>query len=418
MITFNNTKIFTDNIDQTALAQLHELDKTGVFAGLHIRIMPDCHAGAGCVIGFTAPVDDKIIPNLVGVDIGCGMLCVNLGKIDIDYKLLDEVIRDCIPSGRNVSTFDIRAHGLIDHLLCKDHLTNKEWLECSLGTLGGGNHFIEVDEGQHGEKYLVIHSGSRNLGKQVADYYQDLAVKEYRSTSATEIIAELKAQGREKEIADALNALKAEKPKLPRDLCYLQGKSKHEYLTDMQICTNFADLNRETIAKRIIRNYAAKWYDNGKNPQAIEWGESFLHRRNGWEFDWKKVAFTTRHNYISLDGYIRKGAISANIGEKVLIPLNMRDGCIIGVGKGNPDWNYSAPHGAGRIMSRSEAKKNIKEEDFRKTMNGIYSTTVNADTLDEAPFAYKPSDEIIELVSDTVYIEQVIKPVYNYKAAE
>lgn len=418
MIQFNNTKIFTDNIDQPALAQLHELDKTGVFTESQIRIMPDCHAGAGCVIGFTAPVKDKIIPNLVGVDIGCGMLCVNLGKIDMDYALLDDIIRDRIPSGRAVSTFSDKARGLIEQLRCKDHLTNRDWLECSLGTLGGGNHFIEIDEGQHGEKYLVIHSGSRNLGKQVADYYQDRAAKEYRSASTTEVIAELKAQGREKEIADVLKAMKAEKPKLPRDLCYLQGDSMDEYLNDMQICTNFADLNRETIAVRIISNYAAKWYNNGKNPQAMEWGKSFLRHRNGWEFDWKKCAFTTRHNYISLDGYIRKGAISAKKGERVLIPLNMRDGCIIGIGKGNPDWNYSAPHGAGRIMSRSEAKKTLKLEDFQKTMVGIYSTSISAETIDEAPFAYKPSEEIIELVEDTVFIEQIIKPVHNYKASE
>lgn len=419
MIEFNNTKIFTDNIDQTALAQLHELNKTGVFAGLPIRIMPDCHAGAGCVIGFTAPVEDKIIPNLVGVDIGCGMLCVNLGQIDIDFNLLEEAIREYVPSGRNVGMYSLDAHGLIEQLLCKDHLQNREWLECSLGTLGGGNHFIEIDEGQHREKYLVIHTGSRNLGKQVADYYQDLAAKEYRSASTTEIIAELKAQGREKEIATVLKVMKAEKPKLPRDLCYLQGNSKHAYLHDMEVCNRFADLNRETIAKNIIFGYAAKWWNKGKNPQAVEWGDSFAKPYGGFRsFDIDRVGFTTRHNYISIDGYIRKGAISAKHNERVLIPLNMRDGCIIGIGKGNPDWNYSAPHGAGRIMSRSEAKKNIKEEDFKKAMDGIFSTTVSIETIDEAPFAYKPSDEIIELVKDTVYIEQIIKPIYNFKAAE
>ena len=391
MIEFHNTKIFTDNIDHAALAQLHDLDKTGVFEGQPVRIMPDVHAGAGCVIGFTAPIKDKIIPNLVGVDIGCGMLCVDLGKVEIDYAKLDAVIRAEVPSGRNVGKYSQKAHNLIELLRCKDHLQNRDWLECSLGTLGGGNHFIEIDEDEEGGKYLVIHSGSRNLGKQVAEYYQDLAVKEYRSTSTAEIISALKAQGREREIADTLKRLKEEKPALPKDLCYLQGQSMQDYLHDMQICTSFADENRMTIARNILFYFII-----GGNV----------------------TYFTTRHNYISEDNYIRKGAIEAKKGTRVLIPLNMRDGCIIGIGKGNPDWNYSAPHGAGRTMSRAEAKKQLHVEDFKETMAGVFSTTVSEDTIDEAPFAYKPSEEIIALVRDTVEIEKIIKPVYNYKASE
>lgn len=391
MIEFNQTKIFTDNIEYAALNQLYELDKTKVFEGQPVRIMPDVHAGAGCVIGFTAPIKDKIIPNLVGVDIGCGMLCVELGKADIDFAEFDKIIRANIPSGRNVGAFSAEAKEFIEKLRCKDHLQNREWLECSLGTLGGGNHFIEIDEDDCGNKYLVIHSGSRNLGKQVAEYYQELAVKEYRSVSTAEVIAELKAQGREKEIADTLKSLKAEKPALPKDLCYLQGKSMDDYLHDMQACTKFADENRHTMANNILRHLSV-----------------------GGVVSY----FTTRHNYISEDNYIRKGAIEAKSGTRVLIPLNMRDGCIIGIGKGNPDWNYSAPHGAGRIMSRAQAKQQIKVEDFEKTMSGIYSTTVSEATIDEAPFAYKPSEEIVSLVQDTVDIEKIIKPIYNYKASE
>lgn len=391
MLQHKNIKVFTDNIDYKALEQLYALEKTGIFNNMPVRIMPDVHAGAGCVIGFTAKINDKIIPNLVGVDIGCGMLCVELGEVDIDFKKLDYVIRKYVPSGQNVGKYSSEAHILIQKLKCKKYLKNIDWLECSLGTLGGGNHFIEVDEDENGVKYLVIHSGSRNLGKQVADYYQDLAIKEYRTVSNKEIVEKLKAEGKEKEIASTLAKLKEEKPNLPKDLCYLQGKSMEDYLYDMQICTKFADLNRFFIVNNIIGNLFGI-------------------------FNFKY--FTTRHNYISDDNYIRKGAISAQKGERVLIPLNMRDGCIIGIGKGNADWNFSAPHGAGRIMSRSKAKENIKIEDFQKTMAGIYSTTINNGTIDEAPFAYKPAQEIIDLVKETIEIEKIIKPIYNYKASE
>jgi len=394
MIEFNNTKIFTDNIDYEALNQLHELDKTKVFDGQPIRIMPDVHTGAGCVIGFTAPINDKIIPNLVGVDIGCGMLCLELGNVEIDFERLDNVIRENIPSGRTVGAFSTEARELINKLRCKEHLTKVSWLECSLGTLGGGNHFIEEDEDENGNKYLVVHSGSRNLGKQVAEYYQELAVKNHRRVASLKIIAEFKEQEREKEISSALKTLK-DNPKLPNGLCYLTGQDMEDYLYDMTVCTEFADRNRFTIMKNIVEEL-------GIMPSRQILSNSF----------------TTRHNYISEDRYIRKGAISAKSGERVLIPLNMRDGCIIGIGKGNPDWNYSAPHGAGRIMSRGKAKHQISVEDFSEAMKGIYSTTVSEATIDESPFAYKPSEEIISLVEDTVEIEKIIKPVYNYKASE
>lgn len=393
MIEFNDTKIFTDNIDHAALGQLHELDKTGVFKGLPVRIMPDVHAGAGCVIGFTAPVGDKIIPNLVGVDIACGMLCVYVGKVDMDYGRLDKVIRENIPSGRNVGDFSKKTRELIGQLRCFPHLTDMKRLECSLGSLGGGNHFIEIDEDDEGGKYLVIHSGSRNLGKQVAEYYQNLAVKQLRSVDSARIIAEKKASGNEKDIAAALKALRDSVPKLPANLCYLTGQSLEDYLFDVKVCTEFAYANRYAMARKIIRHC-------------------------GLPCDEKKDSFTTLHNYIGEDGYIRKGAICADKGKTVLIPLNMRDGCIIGVGKGNPDWNYSAPHGAGRIMSRGQAKERLRLEEYEDAMRGIYSSTVSYSTIDEAPFAYKPSEEIIELVKDTVDITKIIKPVYNYKASE
>ncbi len=392
MIEFDNVKIFTDNIEQSALEQLHVLVTTGVFDGQPIRIMPDVHTGAGCVIGFTAPINDKIIPNLVGVDIGCGMLCISLGKVDIDFAELDNIIKTNIPSGRNVGEFNGYARELLQSLLCKQHLVKHDWLERSLGTLGGGNHFIEVDIDEDGEKYLIIHSGSRNFGKQVAEYYQERAIKEANHGTVSELIREYKAQGREKELSAAINAA-VRAPKLPRDLCYVHGEALSDYLHDMDVCTEFADSNRKMIGDKILSALMGAGVDG-------------------------LYSFTTRHNYIGADRYIRKGAISAKAGERVLIPLNMRDGCIIGIGKGNPEWNYSAPHGAGRIMSRAKARANIRVDDFKNTMQGIYSTTVCQDTVDEAPFAYKPSEEIISLVADTVDIEKIIKPVYNFKASE
>lgn len=403
-----NLKIFTENIEQEAIDQINTLLDQPAFADCKVRIMPDVHAGAGCVIGFTANLGDKVIPNIVGVDIGCGMLTVALGNIDIDYEKLDAAIRLLIPSGRNVHGEYIpekhlkRAKRLIAELRCRHHLHSVDRLEHSLGTLGGGNHFIEIDESPSGNKYLIIHTGSRNLGKQVADYYQNLAYKTLYDDRAARsmIITKLKLEGRETEIQSELAKLKRKgiPGGIPKDLCYLEGVDRNAYLHDMQVCQRFAMINRNTIAARIIDamgwNVKVDMFDN---------------------FDW----FHTVHNYIELgSNMVRKGAISAYEGEKLLIPINMRDGCIVGRGKGNEDWNCSAPHGAGRIMSRAKARELVSMDEFKESMNGIFTTSVSADTIDEAPMVYKPMDEIIENIKDTVDILEIIKPVYNFKASE
>lgn len=396
-----NLKIFTRNIEDAALNQINELLEQDAFKDAKVRIMPDVHAGKGCVIGFTGDLGDKVIPNIVGVDIGCGMLCVELGKVDIDLEKLDKVIRDNVPSGRNVHELPIQSSNLyLNELYCKKMLNNKdEWLERSLGTLGGGNHFIEVDVDNDGNKYLIIHTGSRNLGKQVAEIYQNKAI-EYCSydkemkDEKNKIIKEYKEQGREKDIQQALidvNNKYNGKTKLPQDLCYLEGDLRKQYLHDMLICQAFATHNRKYIASVILEHM-----------NLVE-----------------KYNFHTIHNYISFDdNIIRKGAISAKKGERVLIPINMRDGCIIGIGKGNDDWNQSAPHGAGRIMSRAKAKEILRLKDFENSMEGIYTTSVCEDTIDESPMAYKTMYDIIRYIYDTVEIEKIIKPIYNFKAKE
>ena len=391
-------KIFTDNIEQEAIDQINTLLEQPAFTDCKVRIMPDVHAGAGCVIGFTADLGDKVIPNIVGVDIGCGMFTVELGRIDIDYDKLDARIRTLIPSGRNVhDDFDLvpaieKAKELIDELHCKEDLRKISWLERSMGTLGGGNHFIEIDEGSDGSKYLVIHTGSRNLGKQVAEYYQRLAVKRLYANKEerADIIAKCKSEGRERDIQAELAKLASKhSSNVPKDLCYLEGKDRDDYLDDMKICQLFAKLNRECIAYSIIGGRLV--------------GDPFH----------------TIHNYIELEtNMVRKGAISAKKGEKVLIPINMRDGSLLCVGKGNEDWNCSAPHGAGRIMSRSKARESISMESFRESMTGIYTTSVCESTIDESPMAYKSMNEIINNIKDTVDILDVLKPVYNFKASE
>lgn len=382
-------KIFAKTVDEKAKAQIDLLLEQKAFAECKVRIMPDVHAGAGCVIGFTANLGDKVIPNIVGVDIGCGMYCCPIGMVDVDFAKLDTFIRKRIPAGMNVHDkprefFDIKS------LYCYDQLRNKEWLENSIGTLGGGNHFIEVDEDGEGYKYLVIHSGSRNIGKQVADIYQQIAIETLRKAGVEMLIERLKAEGRHSEIHSAVTEAKKKKADAPpKDLCYLDGENRERYLHDMRICQEFATRNRERIAADICQ---------------------YMH--------WAPLdPFHTVHNYIDGDNMVRKGAISAKLGEPLLIPINMRDGCIIGVGKGNEDWNCSAPHGAGRIMSRMEARKRIDIGEYAEAMNGIYTTSVGFDTVDEAPQAYKPMEEIIDCIGDTVEIVSTIKPVYNFKAA-
>lgn len=391
-------KIFTENIEPEALAQIHTLMEQVAFRDCKVRIMPDVHAGAGCVIGFTADLGNRVIPNIVGVDIGCGMYCANLGKIDIDFSVLDSVIRQYIPSGRNVHEGRMCRFEL-SSLNCFRSLKDTRRLERSIGTLGGGNHFIEIDADSEGNKYLIIHTGSRNLGKQVAEYYQDMAISVINGKLDTLIsrkremlIDEYKNTGRRSEIQAALKMLDqqcAPIERIPNDLCYLDGDNRKAYLHDMEICQKFAVLNRSGIAGILID-------------------------RMGWNV---LDAFETIHNYIDHDGnMVRKGAISAKAGERLLIPINMRDGCILGTGKGNPDWNYSAPHGAGRIMSRAKAKQTLTIDEYSASMSGIFTTSVSADTIDEAPMAYKPMLEIISNIGPTVQIDRILKPIYNFKA--
>lgn len=399
-----NLKIYAEVIEQEAIDQIERLMAQPAFADCKVRIMPDVHAGAGCVIGFTADLGDKVIPNVVGVDIGCGMLTMQV-EGDMDFAKLDAVIRAKIPSGMTVRDKVVWQYDGLSDLRCRDRLRGGDYFNRSIGTLGGGNHFIEVDVDDDGNHYLVIHTGSRNLGKQVADYYQQLAIeREYGSRDEfakkrNQIINELKKQGRDKEISDALAALKLEwnnklldgKSRVPTQLCYLSGHDREDYLHDMQICQKYAWFNRINIAGTIID-----------------------------EMEWKAIGgFETVHNYIDMESNIvRKGAVSARKGEKLLIPLNMRDGSMICVGKGNDDWNQSAPHGAGRLMSRHEARARLSVDDYRETMSGIFTTSVGVDTIDEAPEAYKPVSAIAPLIGDTVEIQKIIRPVYNFKAGE
>lgn len=394
-----NLKIFTENIEEEAIKQIDELLEQEPFKDCKVRIMPDVHAGKGCVIGFTADLGNKVIPNIVGVDIGCGMLCVELGNIELNLEKLDNIINKYIPAGRNIREQKLIDFEKINELYCLRELKESKKFNRAIGTLGGGNHFIEVDIDDEDNKYLVIHTGSRNLGKQVADYYQNLAIelcsgKEELFKKKEKIIKEYKEQGRKSEIQQALKDLEKEyknnNPDLPKDLCYLEGKYRGMYLHDMKICQEYASLNRCYIARTILLNMGKQIYQK---------------------------YFETIHNYISFeDNIVRKGAISAKEGEKVLIPINMRDGSIIAVGKGNEDWNNSAPHGAGRIMSRIKAKETFKLDDFKESMKGIYTTSVVEETIDEAPFVYKPMQEIIDNIQDTVEIQKIIRPIYNFKA--
>lgn len=391
-----NTAICYANIvEDEAIEQIRRMCDYEFTEGSQIRIMPDVHAGKGCTIGTTMTITDKAVPNIVGVDIGCGMYTVNIGKTDIDFEKVDEAAH-YIPSGMNVwAGRDERFN--LQELHCYRSLKDTKYLERSLGTLGGGNHFIEIDQAADGTKYLVIHTGSRNLGKQVAEFYQKFAVelhsgKEDYLKKKEALITEYKAEGRGKEIQAALKKLKWEKKQglIPDDLCYLYGIYFKYYLHDVEICQDFARRNREKIAKILLGR------------AGIEAGE----------------AFHTIHNYIDTKNMIlRKGAISAYKDEKVLIPVNMRDGSVLATGRGNPEWNYSAPHGAGRLMSRTRAKETLDMEEYKRVMEGVYTTSVNEKTIDEAPMAYKSLDDIIDAIKDSVDIIDIMKPVYNFKAS-
>lgn len=395
------TKIYAKTIEDACLEQLNSLVNNPAYENETIRIMPDTHAGKGSVIGFTSTYDDMIIPNTVGVDISCGMLCVNLGKVDIDMQALDNLIRLKIPSGMSVHEGRVVTFKELEKMKCFRYLKDSRRIVRSIGTLGGGNHFIELDKSESGDIYLVIHTGSRNLGKQVCEYYQKIAVdlchgKEKLYEERERIIREYKRQGRRDEIQKALRGLKCETVEcsIPDDQCYLYGRFMTDYLHDADICSEFAHLNRLTIADIIISKYF-----KGQSLKDYEW-------------------FETLHNYVDTRyRIIRKGAISAMASKKVIIPMNMRDGSLICIGKGNDDWNCSAPHGAGRLMSRTKAFDTITLDDFKQSMSGIFTTSVNNDTIDESPMAYKPMDEILELVKDTVDVVDIIKPIYNFKAS-
>lgn len=393
---FGTAKIFTDLVEEKALDQISTLLDQEFISDSKIRIMPDVHAGAGCTIGTTMTIRDKCCPNLVGVDIGCGMLTIMLGKpSNVDLVMLDQIIRTDIPSGFNIrdEAHDYALCTRIEDLKCREHV-NLERAERSIGTLGGGNHFIELDQDDEGTLYLVIHSGSRHLGLEVAGYYQRLAEEQLGGSDKDrlkELVESMKAQGRYSEIADELKRVKSSTVKIPKDLAYVSGHLFRDYIHDMKIVQDYASWNREAIADTILAGMC--------------WGKIDI--------------FETVHNYIDTnDMILRKGAVSAHRGEKLLIPINMRDGSLICEGKGNPDWNYSAPHGAGRLMSRSEAKKIFSLDEFANSMSGIYTTSVGSETLDECPMAYKPMESIINNITDTVEIKKIIRPVYNFKAGE
>lgn len=397
----SDLKIFADLVETEAVAQINKLIEQDAFKDCKIRVMPDVHTGVGCVIGFTADLGEKVIPNIVGVDIGCGMLTVDLGKQDIDLGKIDNIIRNNIPYGKNVHEGRLVKFDKLKELHCYRDLKDTKRIEKSVGTLGGGNHFIEIDVDDNGNKYLIIHSGSRNLGNQVALYYQNLAIdlisgKDELFAKQKELIEEYKSSGRKKEIQSAIKEMNKEfqskELNIPKELCYLEGEYREKYLHDMKICQEYASLNRRHMASLILDNYTN-----------LKAGDSF----------------ETVHNYIDhKSNIVRKGAISAKKGEKLLIPINMKDGCILGIGKGNEDWNFSAPHGAGRLMSRTKAKELLNIEEYQSSMSGIYSTCVNKSTIDESPMAYKPIESIIDNIKDTVEIISVIKPIYNFKASE
>lgn len=398
---YSEAIIYTNNIEESAKEQILELCNQDFTKNSKIRIMPDCHSGKGCVIGFTANLGDKVIPNIVGVDLGCGMLTIELNNFNIDLKKIDEIINQYIPSGFNTHQRIKVRFPKLKNLYCYRNLKNTKRIEKSIGTLGGGNHFIEIDKDDDNKLYLVIHSGSRNLGKQVAEYYQNIAIdicngKEDYCEEKKKIIKECTLNGEKFLIQDKLNELKNKyeksELKLKKELCFLTGDFKDAYLHDMKICQEYAILNRKVIANIILDKMFNKKLDNFKY-------------------------FETVHNYINFkDNIIRKGSISVYKNEKVLIPINMRDGSIIALGKGNSNWNYSAPHGAGRIMSRNKAKKLITMKEYKDSMKNIFSTSITKNTLDEAPMSYKPIKEIIENIKDTVDIVKIIKPIYNFKA--
>lgn len=390
---YNTAKVFTDVIDEESISQIITLCNQEFTSGEKIRMMPDVHAGAGCTIGTTMTIGTKIVPNLVGVDIGCGMETVCIKEKHIELQKLDKLIYEKIPSGFSARKKPHRYNSKIDltKLRCLKRV-NIPKAELSLGTLGGGNHFIEAAKGSHDEIYIIIHSGSRHIGLEVAKYYQNAAVESLKKTpqeTVDNLIARLKFEGREKDIQSEITKIENPNSSIPPHLAYVEGHLFDDYIHDMKIIQNFAYLNRAAMMSEII---------NGMGLSVTE-------------------QFSTIHNYIDTENMIlRKGAVSAREGEKLIIPINMRDGSIICIGKGNPDWNYSAPHGAGRLMSRSTAKQSFTVSEFKKQMGGIYTTSVNESTLDECPMAYKKMDDIINNIDETAEVINILKPIYNFKS--
>lgn len=395
---YNSARVYTDVVEESALAQIRILCDQEFTKDSRICIMPDVHAGAGCTIGTTMTIRDAVVPNLVGVDIGCGMETIRVKNTHLELEKLDKLIYEKIPSGYDIRKTPHQLNEEIDlgQLRChKEAGLDLRRATLSLGTLGGGNHFIEVDKDEEGGFYLVVHSGSRHLGLEVAGYYQEQAWWELNGNAKADqkaLIAAYRAEGREKEIQRALKKMKNQvRTKIPKALAYCSGSLMEDYIHDMKLVQRYAMLNRKAIMDILIRGMKLK----------------------------VKEEFTTIHNYIDTEAMIlRKGAVSARKGEKLLIPINMRDGSLICVGKGNEEWNYSAPHGAGRLMSRSQAKKTWTVSEFKKQMKGIYTTSVNAGTLDECPMAYKGMEDIVRNIGPTADIVRVIRPVYNYKAGE
>ncbi|MBO4556533.1 MAG: RtcB family protein [Elusimicrobiales bacterium] len=394
--TYNTAKCFCSSMEDKAAEQIKTVCDQPFFKDSKIRIMPDVHTGKGCTIGTTMTVQDKVVPGMVGVDIGCGMETVRLAEKEIDFARLDKLIRKEIPYGRDVRKIHhpLNYEIKVEDLRCGPYV-NLARARLSIGTLGGGNHFIEIDKAEDGTLYLVVHSGSRHLGTEVAEYYQQqgrYAMWQGANYQLAEMIAKMKEEGRDKEIQDAIKELKKDHEiNIPKDLCYVEGRLFDDYIFDMRLTQYFAMLNRKAMTDVIISGM-------GLTPEE---------------------EFTTVHNYIDTDEMIlRKGAVSAKAGEKLLIPINMRDGSLICRGKGNEDWNCSAPHGAGRLMSRTAARKALSLDEYKAEMDGIFSTCVSKDTIDEAPMAYKTMDDIVSNIGPTAEILEIIKPVYNFKAEE
>lgn len=390
---YTNAKIYTNTPQEVAIQQIDELVNQSFMEGTKVRIMPDYHAGKGCVIGTTIQLNDRVVPNLVGVDVGCGVLVSEIGKGTIDFNELDTTIRRFVPSGNEIHETALKVEDterFANENFIARGLQN-EYTGRSLGTLGGGNHFIELAKDETGVHYLLIHTGSRYVGAKVANWHQKRAFESLQREDLTERIVALKEAGKSKDIQKMIKAYKNENPVVPKDLAYLEGDLFLEYIADMKLAQRFAHENRVHIAKTIAEHMK-------------------------WEFT---EQFDSVHNYIDTDAMIlRKGAVRAAKDEKLVIPMNMRDGSLICIGKGNADWNESAPHGAGRIYSRTAAMKNLSMDDFKQTMQGIWTTSVSEETLDEAPMAYKPMQEIVEQIGETVTIQKHVTPVYNFKASD